>query len=250
VRAADLERFSRRSVRAFEVLYGAALVTEVVTDAASGSLRVHTGELYPWRWIGLVPLWPPWVLVIVWSLLAACGVAIAAGRARAIAPRLAALLTCAWVLTRYSNHGTLLFLVALFLAIAPPRPDAAGFEEVTHPNLGLLRAELAIVYFFTALNKITHGFLRGVSLANLLGWSLEATRPLSALVVLAEVALPFVLVWRPRLGIAGIAALHGAFVLAMPGLWSFALAMLALACLFLRPPPPREPRVAPILDLP
>jgi hypothetical protein len=250
VRAADLERFSRRSVRAFEALYGAALVTEVATDAASGSLRVHAGELYPWRWIGLVPLWPPWVLVVVWSLLAACGVAIAAGRARAIAPRVAALLTCAWVLTRYSNHGTLLFLVALFLAIAPPHPDAPGFEDAPHPNLGLLRAQLGIVYLFTALNKVTHGFVRGVSLANLLGWSLAATRPLSVLVVAAEVALPFVLLWRPRLGLAGVAALHGGFVLAMPGLWSFALAMLSLACLFLPPPPPRDPRVTPVLHLP
>lgn len=235
MRAADLERFSSRSVRAFEVIYGAALVTEVVTDAWSGSLDVHRGALYPWRAIGIVPLWPPWALVVAWALLSASGLAIALGRFRPLATRVAALVTFAWVLTRFSNHGTLLFLVALYLALAPPRPESPGFAEKRHPNLGLVRAQLAIVYVFTALNKLAHGFHHGASLANLVGWRLEVTRPLSILVVAAELALPALLLVRPRWGIAGVAALHLGFVLVMPGLWSFALAMVAMACLYLPP---------------
>ena len=247
MRLADRERFSRRSFRLFEVLYGAALLTEVATDAWSGSLDVHRGVLYPWRWIRVVPLWPPWVLVVVWALLAASGLALVVGRLRPVATRLAALLTFAWVVTRFSNHGALLFLVALFLALAPPSPESPDFEQIAQPNLGLVRAELAIVYVFTALNKLAHGFQGGTSLENLLGWRLEVTRPLSILVVVAELALPILLVLAPRLGIAGVLALHLGFVLAMPGLWSFALTMLAMSCLFLPPPPPRAAAAVDVL---
>lgn len=233
MRLADAERFTRSSVRAFEVLFGSALVVEVLTDVLTGGWGIHTGRLYPWRYIGVVPLWPPSLLAIVWALTVASGIAFALGALRPLAPRLAAVLMFAWVIERYSNHGALLFLVAFYLALAPPRPAASDFEEARHPNLGLVRAQLLIVYVFSALNKISHGFPRGESLANLVGWRLELARPLSIAVVLAELALPVLLVRSPRVGVVGVVLLHLGFVVLMPGLWSFALVMVAMSVLFL-----------------
>ena len=61
------------------------------------------------------------------------------------------------VLERYSNHGVLLFLLALFLSIAPPDLARPSFDAERHPALGLVRAQLVVVYGFSALNKVTHG---------------------------------------------------------------------------------------------
>ncbi|AKV00732.1 hypothetical protein AKJ09_07395 [Labilithrix luteola] len=38
---------------------------------------------------------------------------------------------------------------------------------------------------------------------------------------------------RPKLGFPGVVLLHLAFAIAMPGLWSFGLVMVAMATLFL-----------------
>lgn len=234
---ADLQRFARGPVRAFEVLFGLALASEVATDAWSGGWAVHEGALYPWRWIRLVPLYPTWLLAIVWGLQMLAGILLAAGVLRPIATRLAALVTFAWVVERYSNHGALLFLVSLYLALEPPRPDDPRFAVEHHGGLALVRAQLVLVYVFSAVNKLLHGFARGASLVNLLGVPLAVAQPLAAAVVFAELLLPVLLLRWPRLGVAGVVLLHAGFCAVMPGLWSFALAMTAMATLFLREPP-------------
>jgi hypothetical protein len=191
--------------------------------------RVHTGELYPWRHIPIVPLYPAPVLALEWTLTVALGLALAAGFRLRVTTRLAAAVLFVSLLERFSNHATLLFLVALFLAIDPPDADDAGEQ----PALGLVRAQIAIVYVFTAWNKIAHGFLGGAALERLLGWPHGRAIAASWAVVAAELALPVLLVGAPRLGILGVAALHASFALFMPGLASFGLAMLAMALLYL-----------------
>jgi hypothetical protein len=142
------------------------------------------------------------------------------------------------VLERYSNHGVLLFLVAFFLTLAPPQVSAPDFRERAHPALGLVRAQLVIVYVFSALNKLVHGFGSGRSLAHLLGAPLVSglspalATALSVLVIATELAVPLVLVLRPRAGIALVVAMHMAFALLVPGVVSFGIAMTALAVLF------------------
>ncbi|MDB5213053.1 MAG: hypothetical protein JWO86_980, partial [Myxococcaceae bacterium] len=110
-----------------------------------------------------------------------------------------------------------------------------------HPALGLVRAQLVIVYVFSALNKLTHGFGSGRSLVHLLGGA-ASTSPspfspvlataLSLLVIATELAIPVVLVYRPRAGIGLVVAMHVAFALLVPGVISFGIAMSALSVLF------------------
>lgn len=234
VRLAELDVVRRRPARAFEVLFGLALVVEVLTDVTAGGWAVHTGALYPWRWIRLVPLYPTWLVAVLWAATAASGLAIALGRVPALARRLAAAATFLTVVERYSNHGVLLFLVALFLSLGDDDPRAPAFDDEPHPTLGLVRAQLLLVYVTSALNKLAHGFASGHSLANLLGWDLSVARPLSLAVIAAELLLPVLLVLRPKAGMAGVVLLHLGFALVMPGLWSFGLAMTAAAVLFTR----------------
>jgi hypothetical protein len=237
-RLAQAERFDARAVVWFLRLFGVALVVDVASEIAAGVWGVHAGELYPWRHVGIVPLYSPALLAVEWTLRAVSGVALVSAphRARVVAAavRVAALVLFVAVLERYSNHGILLFLVAFYLTIAPPDVNGAGFDDSPHPALGLVRAQLAIVYVFSALNKLTHGFGGGESLANLLALSPGPARALSWAVIVVELGLPFLL-WRsPRAGIVVVIAMHLAFAALVPGVASFGLAMIAMSVLFLR----------------
>jgi len=242
-----LDRFSLAPVAWFVRLYGLALLLEVASEVSGGVWDVHAGRLYPWRHLGIVPLYPPAVLAVEWLLtVIAAGTLVVTplGRRawawRALVPVL--LVAC---LERYSNHRALFFLVALFVSMAPPAaPDRARFEREGHPGLGLARAQLVLVYVFAALSKIAHGFLSGATLTNVattVGRSgiprLDPgpARLLAWVVVVAELALPVVLVRAPRAGVPAVALLQLAFALALPGVASFGLLMVALAVLFLGP---------------
>jgi hypothetical protein len=245
LRLRALERFDARAVTWFLRLYGLALVVDVATELSAGVWGVHTGRLYPWRHLGIVPLYPASVLAIEWALRAAAGAALLLGARRVkvvgAAARVAALVLFVAVLERYSNHGVLLFLIAFYLTLAPPDVTSPAFGERDHPALGLVRAQLAIVYVFTAVNKLAHGFAGGGSLANLLGSAVPPglTRPLSVIVVVTELALPLLLLRWPRVGVAVVVAMHLAFAALLPGVVSFGLAMTAMAVLYARPHEPR-----------
>lgn len=230
------ERFARAGVLGFLRLLGLAVVLDVATEVHAGVWRVHTGELYPWRHLGLVPLYGPAGLALEWTTRLACGLAIALLPSRVrvlrVALRLLVLALFAAALERYSNHGVLLLLVALFTSLAPPDPTDAELERAAHPALGLVRAQLVIVYAFSALNKLTHGFTSGASLVNLLHVPLAAARPLSWAVVAAEVAIPLLLLARPRAGVAAVVLLHASFAILVPNVGSFSLTMIAMSLLF------------------
>jgi hypothetical protein len=120
----SIDRFDARAVTWFLRIYGVALIVDVVSETVAGVWRVHTGQYYPWRNLGIVPLYPASVLAAEWALRAGAGVALIAGAPRvrvvSTAVRVAAVVLFVGVLERYSNHGVLLFLVAFFLTIAPP----------------------------------------------------------------------------------------------------------------------------------
>jgi hypothetical protein len=221
-------------------LFGAAMLLDVATELAAGVWDVHTGRLYPWRHLGMMPLYPARGLAVEWSIRVAAGLAFVLGARRVrvvgVAARIAALVLFVAVMERYSNHGVLLFLVAFYLTLAPPDVTSASFDESAHPALGLVRVQLVIVYVFSALNKVAHGFSSGHSLANLFPGALSpaAARPLSWLVVATELALPLLLVRWPRAGLLAVIVLHAAFAALVPGVASFGLTMIAMAALFVR----------------
>jgi hypothetical protein len=248
-----IERFDARAVTWFLRLYGLALVIDVLAELTAGVWDVHTGRLYPWRHLGIVPLYPAAVLAVEWSLRAGAGLALVAsagaGRAKVVAAavRIAALVLFVAVLERYSNHGVLLFLIAFFLTLSPPDVGAPDFDAREHPALGLVRAQLVIVYVFSALNKVVHGFGSGRSLVHLLGSAISPGLgvALSLAVIATELAIPIVLVRWPRAGLAVVVAMHASFALLVPGVISFGITMTALAVLFVnRPHRPNLPNPA------
>jgi hypothetical protein len=236
-----LERFDRFDAAAtgwFLRIFGLALIVDVATEIAAGVWSVHTGRFWPWHHIELMPLYSTGALSLEWLARGLAGLALAVGAHRATvvaaAVRIAAVALFVALLQRFSNHGSLLFIMALFLSLAPPRVAASSFYKVDHPALGLVRAQLVIVYGFSFLSKLTHGFASGHSLSNLLGGrlSLEHARPLSWLVMATELAIPWVLLRSPRWGIAVVATMHLTFAAFVPGVASFGLAMVAMAVLF------------------
>lgn len=237
-----IDRFDARAVTWFLRLYGLALVVDVIGELAAGVWQVHTGRFYPWQNLGILPVYPAGVLAMEWALRAGAGLTLLAGARRVkvvgVAVRVAALVLFVVVLERYSNHAVLLFLVAFFLTLAPPDVTAPDFDAREHPALGLVRAELVIVYVFSAVNKVAHGFGSGRSLAHLLAGALSPALAtwLSVLVIATELAIPVALVRRPRAGMVLVVTMHVAFALLVPGVISFGVAMTALAVLFANRP--------------
>lgn len=221
-------------------------------EAANALWRVHAGELCTRRLLLWPPLAPAWALWLEWGLEAVVGLLLLAGRGVRPAVRLGAVLALVSAQQRYMNQKALLAVVLVFLALDPPEPREPGFVERDRPNLGLLRWQLAVVYFFSALQKLRHGFVGGESLTNLFdtlarldvpGWAPAApmqaalaaspglASALSWGVVGGELALIPLSVAAPRAALAGVAVLHGAFALYMPDVLSFTCTMLACACL-------------------
>lgn len=251
---------SARAVRWCYALLGAALAGLAVQELTAGHLRGHAGDLWL-RHLAAVPLLPPAAAAALWALQIACGAAVAFGVARRAAVRLGAALLCVSLTQCWFNQKMLLALTFLALALDPPEPDDAGVGSVPRPVLGLVAAQLVLVYAASVAYKARDGFANGEPLlalfaqlsargmsglgptAALGAWAAAApgrAAALSGAVVLAEAALPIVLILRPRWGVAGAAVLHAGLALFMPGIWAFGAAMLGGAVLFLgrdeRPP--------------
>lgn len=245
------DRYDARWTRAALALLGAAWLALVGQEAANRLWLVHAGELCTRRLLTWPPLTPPWALWLEWGLAAAVAALLLSGRHTRLAVRAGALLAVVSAQQRYMNQKALLAIVLVFLALDPPEPSEPGFSERDRPNMGLLRWQLAIVYLFSALQKLRLDFTDGASLRNLfatldglsvagwapsgavsaaLGASPALAKALSWGVVGGELALIPLSFVSPRAALAGVALLHGAFCLFMPDVLSFTFTMLACAC--------------------
>lgn len=234
----SLEPLTPRALTGFYRLLGASLIARVATDWSAGIYGVHTGELFPWRHLPIVPLYPPGLLLVEWLLLAASGVALLMLTRLRVALYVALLATAMGLSQRYSNQGALALIVLSCCALKPTTPSDLEAQP-HHYHLDLARYQLLIVYGFSALNKLRASFSNGESLSALLGVPLSVARPVSWLVVLSELVLPLLFVAKmQRLAWTGVLLMHLTFSLLMPGLIPFGLLMLALATLWL---PQRQP---------
>ncbi|MDX2051854.1 MAG: hypothetical protein SFV15_05635 [Polyangiaceae bacterium] len=244
----NLEVVTLRQLRWFYRLLGAALGARLLTDAFSGIWRVHTGEFFPWRHLPVFPLYSTGFLALEWALLGAASLALLSGFAQRVALRLALLALAMGLSQRYSNQNALLFIVLVFSNLKIAAPHATTEEELRLPNFGLIRLQLLLVYGFSVLNKLTHGFQSGAAIGELsaLKWlSPRLLTPLAWSVLALEVLIPLLLCSRlARWGLAFAILLHTGFALALPGIFTFSLTMWAMAALFIGPPligqPPRH----------
>jgi hypothetical protein len=215
-------------------LLGASLIARVTTDACGGIYRVHTGELFPWRHLPIIPLYSPAILLVEWLLLGISGLALLSLRGIRGALYGALLATAMGLSQRYSNQSALALIVLVCCALKVTTPSDLQ-RQAPAPNLDLVRYQLLIVYGFSTLNKIRAGFLDGQTLATLLDLPQSVSQPLSWATVLVEMVLPALFIAkRPRAGWIGVFVLHAAFSVLLPGLLPFGLLMLALATLWLQ----------------
>jgi hypothetical protein len=225
-------RLTRRQAAAFLCVLGSAIVACAASDGLLGAWRVQGGQLFPWRHLGGVPLYGHSLLVVEWLLGAVAGALLLARRRCDLAVKLALVATAMGISQRYSNHRALLLIVLVFVSLAPINLDVPGSYAAPRPAFGLVRAQLLLVYAFSVLNKMLSGFLAGDALRSLFAW--HAARPIAWGVLLAEVAVPILLLVRPRWGIALAVVLHVSMAVVLPSVWPFSLTMIAMALLFLR----------------
>jgi hypothetical protein len=237
-----------RVVETYFRLLGATLVALVLADLRNEMWGLQTGRLFPYRHVGIVPLYGPVGLIVEWAALLVGAAGLSLGVRRRDAVWLAAATMLASLTQHYSNHGALTFMVLLFTALRVPKTGT----DLLAPNMLLVRWQLAIVYVFSALNKVIAGWAGGRTMANLYlalrdpivprEWFAPLFRPpgvvvFSLAIVAVELAIPLVLSRRPRAGIAMVVALHGGITLLMPGLLPFSFVMLAMSVLYLVPLP-------------
>jgi hypothetical protein len=234
----NLDPITPRAVTGFHRFLGASLIARMLTDLSAGIYRVHSRELFPWRHLPIVPLYPPSLLLLEWLLLISSGAALLLFPLQRATLRVALWIaltaTVMGLSQRYSNQTALALIVLLSCVLKPATAEDLK-RELDYPNLDLVRYQLLIVYGFSALNKISAGFLSGEALSALLRLQPVMGQSLSWAVVLAELALPVLFITRKsRIGWLGVLVLHTAFSVLMPGLLPFGLLMLALATLWLR----------------
>lgn len=246
-------RPSSRAVQWSYRLLGAALAGLAVQEFTSGHLRGQSGELWL-RHLPTIPLLPPVAAGLLWVLQIACGSAVAFGLLRLHAVRLSAALLCVSLTQCWFNQKMLLALTFLALALDPPEPSHTDFETTVNPVLGLVQAQLLLIYAASVAYKLRDGFGNGEPLSALFtqmnARGMHGLGPTAALgawlnsspshaswlaiaVLLAETAIPLILVFKPRLGVYGVVALHAGMALFMPGLWPFSATMTGCAVLFL-----------------
>ena len=235
-----------RVTEAYYRLLAATLASLVLADLHNDMWGYQTGRIYPHRHLPIVPLYGPVGLVLEWAALLTSAMGLWFGIRRPAALWLGATAMIASLTQHYSNHGSLTFMVLLFTALRAPVEDG----DLVRPNMLLVRWQLAIVYVFSALNKVIADYMTGQSMANLYlairdplvprEWFAALFRPpgvavLSVGIVLVELLIPLALSRRPWLGIALVVGLHGGITLLMPGILPFSVLMLAMSVVYLVP---------------
>ena len=161
-----------------------------------------TGALYPWRHLGILPLYPARGLAVEWALRALGGLALGLGARHVRVVRLGVRVL------------VLVLVPVLFVAVLllEPRHPAAAHRALPQHRAARPRAALV---------------RRGAPPR-----ARPRERALSLAVIAAELALPVLCYFRPRLGLAGVVVMHAGFALVVPGVRSFGLAMIAMAKLY------------------
>ena len=232
-----------RVVEAYYRLLAATLAALVLADLHNDLWGFQAGRIYPYRHVPVVPLYGRPGLVLEWAAFLTSAAGLWRGHRRPAALWLGAGAMLASLTQHYSNHGTLTFMVLLFTALHAPREDA----DLVRPNMLLVRWQLAIVYVFTALNKVIADYLGGQSMANLYlairdprvprEWFAAMFRPpgvvaLSIGIVVVELLIPPLLSRWPLVGFALVLGLHGGITILMPGILPFGLIMVTMSVVY------------------
>jgi len=227
------------------------VVTAVLAQLAFDPRSVHA-PAFAWS-PQLDRVWEIAVFAALW--LAAAGGLTLGWRARACAAVLfgCSVLTFGLDQNLRSNHGYLLMLLTLLLSFTDSgavlsvgwKREGRPEREIERWPVLLMRLQLSIVYFYTALAKVNPVFLSGTVIAQVAYFPPFLRRPgamalLAAGTIAVEFFLAFALwirVLRPWAFLAGF-LLHGLIAALMgAALWVFSLITFSLYVLFLDAPP-------------
>jgi hypothetical protein len=241
----------------FQYGLGIAVAWQAIDDIRVGIPAVYSGDFFPWRRLLPREVTVPAGTYAVLMGLEAIGLAAYWARLRTgVAAGLLAFLLFLDNLVSLLNHRLLMAIELLYLSLRPVPGSAAvaGFRgHRLHWNLDLVRFQVSVVYFFSALHKMSAHFLSGEDLRNLF-WQIEwmgwrrypewlrallqepsASQALALLTVAIELTLAVGLHFRAAFGFLLPVALafHLSLALLMPFLWSFAFLCLVNLFAFL-----------------
>ena len=158
------DRVDAASLVILRVLVGLLVFVSAVRYVAKGWVEeLLLAPAFHFRYWGLewVPIPGPALTYALFAVVALAGLALAAG----VAVRLSAALACAaftWLelidLSYYLNHYYFVSCLLACFALVPPRPEADG--RVPAWKLGLVRAQVGMVYVYAGIAKLHGDWLR------------------------------------------------------------------------------------------
>ena len=267
------------SLAAFRVLYGTLMCAALLRAMTTGwveEMLIRPTYFFKYSFAPAMPVWSPTGLYLHLSLTALCAALVALGLfyRPAIIGFLVGFTSLQLMdLTNYLNHYYLVVLLGLLLAVLPAhrafsldarRNPSHRREAIPAWMLWLLRFQLALVYIFAALAKLTPDWLlhaqpltiwlssRGET--PLIGSLI--THPIAPLIMswagfLFDATIVIWLSWRPTraLAYATVIAFHTATSLLF-NIGLFPLIMVAATPLFFDPSWPRRLLRRPMPSLP
>lgn len=254
--------FYRERPHAYALVFhyglGAVVTWQLLEDLWLGQWKVYSGDFFPWR-TKLDGLTLQWGENFYWALVAAESMLLVLYflriRLRWTAAVLAAILFVDG-LGSFLNHRFLMALQLLAVSVRPvPRDLGAQGPSGTalYWNLDLVRWQVSLVYFVTALHKLNGQFLSGETLETLFAYAAnEGLReyPAWAAAWLSDRSFCRVLAWA-TVGIEFVLAiglnfqrwfwwllpfavgLHLSIAVLMPYIWIFTTQMLVTFSVFL-----------------
>ena len=210
-------------------------MTRVLSDIGLNRWGIHSGKIFPYRHISLMPVFPASVLVFEWScaILGSVLLVIKKERWGAILIAGSFLLSLSQM---YQNQKVLILIVIATIAIQPVDPRKPG-------SVQFLKWQLILVYLFSAIEKMSDQFTSGETLRLIFHQVLNSSliensfllKAMSIGVILSEIMIPIILLKRPYWGFCAVISLHLGFAFVLPDIWPFTLVMIALSTLFLLP---------------
>ncbi len=227
------------SIEIFYLLLSLSIFTRIVEDIYLNRIAIYEGILFPWRHLGIIPLYSSVAGLYLEYVISGAGAALMLlSRYRRWGVCLGAIGLLMSLSQLFQNQKILICILLLSAFICPPEKSRRGRD--------FLRWQLVFVYLFAGLSKFD-SFWNGEVLAilsqekshyGLLGeyfWSCLSSQAIvffSKAVVVTELVLPLLLFKCSFVAWLLVLVLHLGFSLVMVDIFSFSLTMLALATLF------------------
>jgi hypothetical protein len=227
-----------------------SIILVIVEETLMPRVGIHKGLLFP-RSAYLSPIKIIWVHYFEWIIQAVCILGIVTKRFVRSNLILLTIIFVFSTLQFFSNHK-LLILINLIALCLSKNIFQDEKDQQQKRVFNFIRLQLVVVYFSSIIQKLSHGFLDGKTLKNVMLYvsqshlepivskavhlslinNLFLLKALSISTLVIEFLIPFLLVRKFKIGLTIQIVFHCSLSLMLPGIWSFTIPMISMGLLY------------------